>query len=77
MSADIVNLRKARKAKARATKEETAQENRVRFGLTKAERERQQSAKDKIERELDGAKRANEGPSPAVGHKNGAVDDRD
>lgn len=38
MSADIVNLRRARKAKARAEKEQRAAENRVLFGRSKAQR---------------------------------------
>lgn len=38
MSADIVNLRRARKAKARAEKEQRAAENRVLFGRSKTER---------------------------------------
>ena len=32
-----INLNKARKAKARAAKEQTAAQNRVKFGRTKAE----------------------------------------
>ncbi len=43
MSADIVNLNKARKKKARAEKDKRAQENRVRFGRTKAEREQDEA----------------------------------
>ena len=38
MTAEIVNLRRARKAKARAGHEAVAAENRVRFGRTKDER---------------------------------------
>ena len=36
--AEIVNLRRARKGKARAEKDARAADNRVRFGRTKAER---------------------------------------
>ena len=36
--ADILSLSKARKAKARAEKEATATENRVKYGRTKAEK---------------------------------------
>jgi hypothetical protein len=39
MTADIINLRKARKDKARAEKEKRASENRARFGRPKHERE--------------------------------------
>ena len=38
MTAEIVNLRRARKAKARASDEAAAAENRIRFGRTKEER---------------------------------------
>jgi hypothetical protein len=54
---DIVNLRQQRKRKARAQKEQAAAENRVRFGVTKAERERNAATKAKDERSLDGLKR--------------------
>ena len=36
---EIVNLRAARKAKARADKERQAEQNRRKFGRTRAERE--------------------------------------
>ncbi len=36
--AEIVNLRRVRKNKARAEKDAAAEENRVRFGRSKAER---------------------------------------
>lgn len=39
--AEVVNLRQARKTKARAQKERAAEANRASFGRTKAERERQ------------------------------------
>lgn len=39
MAAEIVNLRKARKAKARSEAEARASENRIRFGRPKAERQ--------------------------------------
>lgn len=48
MTGEIVNLNKARKAKARADKDRKAEENRVRFGRTKAERE-----KDEAQRALE------------------------
>jgi hypothetical protein len=38
MTADIVNLRQARKAQARAAGEKRAEENRAKFGRTKRER---------------------------------------
>lgn len=39
MTADIVNLRKARKARDRAEKDAKASENRIRFGRSKADRQ--------------------------------------
>ncbi len=57
MSAEIVNLRKARKVKERADKQRRAAENRALHGRTKAERERDADAKVRVRRELDGAKR--------------------
>jgi hypothetical protein len=60
MPADIVNLRRARKAKVRAEREKTAAGNRVAFGrskaerqLTKAERERAAAAIDAHRRDPD------------------------
>lgn len=53
MSADVINLRKARKAKARAERQEIAGQNRVRFGRTKAERQLAQSVRELHEARLD------------------------
>ena len=55
--AEIVNLRQARKAKARAEKEQAAETNRAKFGRTKAERERERMLTEKQVRDLDGHKR--------------------
>ncbi len=65
MTADIVNLRRFRKAKARAEKDATAAANRVRFGRSKAERLEQDAERGLADRRLDGARRAPEGSSPA------------
>jgi hypothetical protein len=54
---EIVNLNKARKAKARSTAKSEAAENRVRFGRTKAEKGVQKGEVSKLERRLDQAKR--------------------
>ncbi|MDX2307563.1 MAG: DUF4169 family protein [Hyphomicrobium sp.] len=43
MSAEIINLNKYRKAKARAEKEQAAAENRIRHGRTKGERARDEA----------------------------------
>ncbi len=57
MSAEIVNLRKARKARDRIEKEKRAEENRIKFGRTKAECERLEANKDLAGRHLDAHKR--------------------
>lgn len=55
--ADIVNLRQARKQKARVEKETAAVENRVRFGRPKAEREREEAQKALADRRIEAHKR--------------------
>lgn len=57
MSGTIINLRQARKAKARANKDQAADENRRRHGRTKAEKEAEKSVSDKADQHLDGHKR--------------------
>lgn len=54
---EIVNLRQARKQKARTEKERLAGENRALHGRTKAERERDRSASDKAGKFLAGHRR--------------------
>jgi hypothetical protein len=54
---EVVNLRRARKAKARVTTEAQAAANRIAFGRTKAERARDSAEADRREQALDGAKR--------------------
>ena len=54
MSADVVNLRRVRKAKARADRDLAAAENRRVHGRTKAERQAEALARDHAVRELDG-----------------------
>ena len=57
MTAEIINLRQARKAKARAEKERRAEENRRKFGRPKQERERAE-AESLLEAEcLEGLRR--------------------
>jgi hypothetical protein len=55
--AEIINLRQARKKKARAEKEARAAENRVSFGRSKAEKKLTQAERDKAESHLDSHKR--------------------
>ncbi len=54
---DIVSLSKARKAKARAASEAQAAENRVRFGRTKAEKQRDAVERERAAKVADGHKR--------------------
>lgn len=55
--AEIINLRRARKDRARAEKEQTAADNRVRFGRTKAEKEKAALESDLTNRRLEGHRR--------------------
>ncbi len=55
---DIVNLRRAREGCERARKEAEAAANRALFGMTKAERRRIESEREKAERGLDALKLA-------------------
>jgi hypothetical protein len=54
--AEIVNLRRARKAKARSEKDKTAQANRVTHGTPKALRNLAEARKDRAEQRLSGHK---------------------
>jgi hypothetical protein len=55
--AEIVNLRTARKRKARAEGAKRAEENRLRFGRTKAEKQASHAEADLASRRLDSHKR--------------------
>ena len=54
MTGEIVNLRKARKARDRAAREARAAENRIVFGRTRAEREMLEARNQRDTRLLDG-----------------------
>lgn len=54
---NVVNLNKARKALERDRAHEKAQENRVKFGRSKAEKVLAKAEAEKAGRTLDGAKR--------------------
>lgn len=58
--AEIVNLNKARKARAKADKEKTAEANRVLHGTPKAVRNLAEARKDKADGALSGHKLENE-----------------
>ena len=68
MTAEIVNLNKARKAKTRADKERQAEENRRKFGRTKGQRLSEEHDKSRAQRELDGMQRD---PGDTPGGKDG------
>jgi hypothetical protein len=55
--ADIINLRRARKSKARTEREQAAAENRRRFGRTKADREREAAEAERAARAIEGHRR--------------------
>ena len=51
--AEIVNLRMARKQKARAQRERVAEQNRAAFGRSKAERDTHRQAADKADKFIE------------------------
>jgi hypothetical protein len=55
--ADVINLRRARKAKARGAAEAQAQANRIAHGRTKQEKKTTKAENDAATRRLDGHKR--------------------
>jgi hypothetical protein len=57
MSADIINLRRARKAKARAGREDAAASNRRLFGRTKSEKQQDAAERERAARTIEGHRR--------------------
>ncbi|MES0874041.1 DUF4169 family protein [Sinimarinibacterium thermocellulolyticum] len=55
--ADIVNLKRFRKRKAREAAARQAEENRVRFGRTKAQKQRDAAEAEEAQRRLDRLRR--------------------
>ena len=53
MTGEIVNLRQARKRKARTEREKVAADNRIRFGKSKAERVLQEKLVEKATKHVD------------------------
>ena len=51
MAADVVNLRQFRKAKARSERETAAEQNRITYGRTKAEKSLTQAQNEKANRD--------------------------
>ncbi len=62
MADGAINLRRARKAKARREKDKVADQNRHLHGRTKAEKLDDRRARETAERHLDGHKRDPEKP---------------
>ena len=54
MSAEIINLRQVRKSKQRRDKERSADNNRRKYGRTKAEREAARRRREDLEKQVDG-----------------------
>jgi hypothetical protein len=54
--AEVINLKRARKDKARSEREQLAAENRRRFGRTKAEKTAEREAERREGHTLDGKK---------------------
>ncbi len=57
MPADIINLRRARKAKARDVREQAAAENRRLHGRTKVEKAKEAAARERAVRTIDAHRR--------------------
>ena len=53
MGGDVINLRQFRKQKARTDKESQAEQNRITFGRTKAEKSLTKARNEKAEAQLD------------------------
>ncbi|MBU1174022.1 MAG: DUF4169 family protein [Alphaproteobacteria bacterium] len=58
--ADIVNLRQARKRKARDEKDQAAEANRLAFGRTKAEKQGSKLEKARVDKVLEAHRRDDE-----------------
>ncbi len=54
---DVINLNRARKARAAAAKSVVAAANRAKFGRTKAEKQAEAQDRARVQALLDGAKR--------------------
>jgi len=54
--AEIVNLRRARKRKARAAAEEVAEANRLKHGVAKSERDHARAEQERLRRDTDSKK---------------------
>jgi hypothetical protein len=61
MTAEIVNLNKVRKARERANRERDAQENRLKYGQTKSERNLFEARNRKWQSDIDASRRESDG----------------
>lgn len=57
MTGDVVNLRQFRKQKARTEKDKVAEQNRISFGRTKAEKQLTRALNDKAEKAIEQGRR--------------------
>jgi len=64
MTAEIINLRQARKQRERAAREAEAGANRAKFGRTRAERERDEQVETQARQHLDAHRREPAGEEP-------------
>jgi hypothetical protein len=64
--ANLVNLNRYRKKRARDDRQKTAEANRVKHGRTKAEKRKERHEREREEAALD-AKRHDDGPEPPEG----------
>lgn len=71
MSAEIINLRRARKARTRSSKEKTAAENRALFSMTRAERDLVREERTRARRHLDGLHLDHKASTPSGTDKDG------
>lgn len=66
MTAEIINLNRVRKEKAKREKASVAEENRVRFGRNHAQKALDRISAEKARRHIDGHRRDDEeDPTPA------------
>jgi hypothetical protein len=66
--ADVVNLNRFRKRKARETAEREAEENRVRFGRTKAQKQRDAAETEAAQKRLEQLRRDAPADKPDEGN---------
>lgn len=66
MSAEIINLRMARKQKQRQDKDKAAEDNRRKYGRSKSERDAARKRREDLESHVDGHKLDTDG-SPGDG----------